>query len=342
MAGIHFSFSNTLTFPYPPLHGNQKQSKPEAELPDRMMPLDSHYLDWLLSEEGGAVWSRTEKEEVGVHGPVGISLLLRAGCRMGRWLLLHLIKVKGTPRTPSYLQLFLWWGEYICLIPSSKNKLLEPMSHGHMVFNPSGEWQLVSHLSLHPPFQLVLNGSKEGGAVYQSPSNLHGVREGSTCKISFLISFLLFSPVQSLCHVQLLWPHEIQSARLPCPSPAPRACSNWCPLSQWCHPTISSPVVPFSHPSIFPSIGVFSNETTISHKKWVSTAFQVLLVIFMILFKPLHFKFLFTKYTQNPLYSVSFVLHETSSPIRNRTYAKFTNRNLYKANKNNEMALMLM
>ena len=45
MAGIHFSFSNTLTFPYPPLHGNQKQSKPEAELPDRMMPLDSHYLD---------------------------------------------------------------------------------------------------------------------------------------------------------------------------------------------------------------------------------------------------------------------------------------------------------
>lgn len=77
MAGIHFSFSNTLTFPYPSLHGNQKQSKPEAEHPDRIMPSDSHYLDRLLTEEGGAVWSRTCEEEVGVHGPVGMSLLLR-------------------------------------------------------------------------------------------------------------------------------------------------------------------------------------------------------------------------------------------------------------------------
>ena len=35
-------------------------------------------------------------------------------------------------------------------------------------------------------------------------------------------------------------------ARLPCPSPTPRACSNSCPLNQWCHPTISSSVIPFS------------------------------------------------------------------------------------------------
>ena len=37
-----------------------------------------------------------------------------------------------------------------------------------------------------------------------------------------------------------LQPHELQHARPPCPSPTPRACSNSCPLSQWCHPTISS------------------------------------------------------------------------------------------------------
>ena len=43
-----------------------------------------------------------------------------------------------------------------------------------------------------------------------------------------------------------LWPHGLQHARLPCPSPTPRACSNCCPSSQWCHPTISSSVVPFS------------------------------------------------------------------------------------------------
>ena len=40
--------------------------------------------------------------------------------------------------------------------------------------------------------------------------------------------------------------HELQHAKLPCPSPSPGACSNACPLSQWCHPTILSSVVPFS------------------------------------------------------------------------------------------------
>ena len=43
-----------------------------------------------------------------------------------------------------------------------------------------------------------------------------------------------------------LQPHGLQHTRLPCPPPTPRACSNSYPLSQWCHPTIKSPVVPFS------------------------------------------------------------------------------------------------
>ena len=43
-----------------------------------------------------------------------------------------------------------------------------------------------------------------------------------------------------------LQPHGLQHARFPCPSPAPRAYSNSCPLSQWYHPTISSCVIPFS------------------------------------------------------------------------------------------------
>ena len=41
-------------------------------------------------------------------------------------------------------------------------------------------------------------------------------------------------------------PHGLQHARPPCPSPSPGVCSNSCPLSQWCHPTISSSVSPFS------------------------------------------------------------------------------------------------
>ena len=40
--------------------------------------------------------------------------------------------------------------------------------------------------------------------------------------------------------------HGLQNSRLPCPSPTPGACSNQCPSSQWCHPTILSSVVPFS------------------------------------------------------------------------------------------------
>ena len=43
-----------------------------------------------------------------------------------------------------------------------------------------------------------------------------------------------------------LWPHGLQHTRLPSPSPPPRICSNSCQLSQWCHPNISSSLVPFS------------------------------------------------------------------------------------------------
>ena len=43
-----------------------------------------------------------------------------------------------------------------------------------------------------------------------------------------------------------LWPHELQHARPPCPSPTLRVHSNSCPSSQWCHPAISSSVIPFS------------------------------------------------------------------------------------------------
>ena len=58
-----------------------------------------------------------------------------------------------------------------------------------------------------------------------------------------------------------LWPHGLQHARLPCPSPSPRVCSNSCPLSWWCHPTICCPLL--FPPSIFPSIRVFSNESVL-------------------------------------------------------------------------------
>ena len=55
-----------------------------------------------------------------------------------------------------------------------------------------------------------------------------------------------------------LWPHELQHARPPCPSPTPGVHSNPCPLSWWCHPTISSSVISFSsYPQSFPASGSF-------------------------------------------------------------------------------------
>ena len=54
-----------------------------------------------------------------------------------------------------------------------------------------------------------------------------------------------------------LRPHEPQHARPPCPSPTPRVHPNPCPLSRWCHPTISSSVILFSCPQSFPASGSF-------------------------------------------------------------------------------------
>ena len=54
-----------------------------------------------------------------------------------------------------------------------------------------------------------------------------------------------------------LRPHGLPHARLPCPSPSPGACSNSCPLSWWCYPTISSSVTHFSCPQSFPASGFF-------------------------------------------------------------------------------------
>ena len=69
-----------------------------------------------------------------------------------------------------------------------------------------------------------------------------------------------FSSVQFSCSVisGYFWPRELQHARPPCPSPSPRVYPNPCPSSQWCHPTISSSVVPFSFcPQSFPASGSF-------------------------------------------------------------------------------------
>ena len=103
------------------------------------------------------------------------------------------------------------------------------------------------------------------------PTELKEEANSTTITAGALISWLVtmditfsytceFSSVQFRHWVMSysLWPHGLQHTRPPCPSPTPGVCSNSCPLSQWCHPTISSSVVPFSsHLQSFPASGSF-------------------------------------------------------------------------------------
>ena len=73
-----------------------------------------------------------------------------------------------------------------------------------------------------------------------------------------------------------LWPHELQHARLHCSSPTPGAYSNSCPLSQWCHPTPSSSVIPFSFClQSFPASGSFLMSQFFASPKYWRFSFSI-------------------------------------------------------------------
>ena len=91
--------------------------------------------------------------------------------------------------------------------------------------------------------------------------------ESSQCDDTPLLLLLLFS-----CSVvaNSLWPHRLQHIRLPYPSLLPGVCSHSCPLSQWCHPTISSSVAPFSScPQSFPESGFFPMSWLFTSGGWL-------------------------------------------------------------------------
>ena len=76
-------------------------------------------------------------------------------------------------------------------------------------------------------------------SIYLTPSLPHS-------PVSIGLFSMSVSPSSHSVVSDFLRSHGLQHARLPCPSPTPRACSKSCPSSQWCHPTILSSVVPFS------------------------------------------------------------------------------------------------
>ena len=112
-------------------------------------------------------------------------------------------------------------------------------------------------MSLSKPRDIV----KDGEAWY---SAVHGVPKSWTW-LSNWIAAIDCNAMDILSSVQFsrsvvsdsLRPHELQHARPPCPSQTPGVYSNSCPWSQWCHPTISSSVVPFSCPQSVPASGSF-------------------------------------------------------------------------------------
>ena len=103
-------------------------------------------------------------------------------------------------------------------------------------------------------FSQVISVSLNSSLYYTQCSQCHllGIQwESYTISVQFSRSVMS----------KFLWPHEPQLARPPCPSSTPRVHSNPCPSSWWCHPTISSSVVPFSSCSqSFPASGSFQTS----------------------------------------------------------------------------------
>ena len=89
--------------------------------------------------------------------------------------------------------------------------------------------------------------------------------------------FFPWSSVQALSHVRLFGPHESQHTRPLCPSPTPRVYPNSCPSIRWCHPVISSSVIPFSScPQSLPASGSFPvSQLCIRWPKYWSFSFSI-------------------------------------------------------------------
>ena len=117
------------------------------------------------------------------------------------------------------------------------------------------------HMSLGELRELVMNREAWRAAIHgvsESRTQLSDWTELNWTDVHKI--YLRFHLVQFIRSVMFYssWSHGLQHTRPPCPSPTPRVCSNSCPSSWWCHPTISSPVIPFSSClQSFPASGSF-------------------------------------------------------------------------------------
>ena len=165
------------------------------------------------------------------------------------------------PRFQVHVIMFSAPGWFCCCFPRAPheqcrgwgNKLLAPLPGA----TAKRLWGIPLLLFLqHPLFSLSLRLVSRESLLSSLMFKLHDISLKSDISSVWNQISVEFSSVAQSCLT--LRPHELQHARLPCPSPTPKAYLNLCPSSQWCHPTISSSVVPFSsHLQSFPASGSF-------------------------------------------------------------------------------------
>ena len=130
--------------------------------------------------------------------------------------------------------------QYSCLENSMDRRAWQATVHG-----VAKSWTQLKQLTMHACTGLW--SKKSQGLIV-----IHSLFESS------LINLYDTSVQFSRSVMSTLWPQKPQHTRLPCPSPTPRVHPNPCPLYQWCHPIISSSVIPFSScPQSFPASGSF-------------------------------------------------------------------------------------
>ena len=139
----------------------------------------------------------------------------------------------------------------VCLVVQSCPTLCD-----HMDYSPPGssvhgvlQARILEYIAISSSRDLPNQGVQKGGNICMADLFCCTVEINKTLSsnsVQFSHSVMSDS----------LQPHEPQHARPPCPSPTAGVCSNPCPLSRWCHPTISSSVIPFSScPQSFPASG---------------------------------------------------------------------------------------
>ena len=170
------------------------------------------------------------------------------------WVLNHLLTIFPTSCFPT--QNFSYTSSWSILSKNSSEDFSWLQQRGG---NPKfSVWTVGSSICLpHSPSQSILSLIQRLCFILPSlwkPKFHHPFMTNSntispqTLPSNFFASSELSEYNQFSCSVMsdTLWPHGLQHARPPCPSPTSRACSNSCPLSRRCHPTISSSVIPFS------------------------------------------------------------------------------------------------